>query len=144
MTNEYVDMKAKHAKNINSLPMFFAFSQEQFKEGMEKFGLKATDTAQVCRIPAGGIIKKTDKKLVIETFLNHTKEMKEAIDADKTGEGFITEMFKYELINHEYCYTSDPTDTLEALGLTEEEVYKSKTLSKGLELGIAQAWLESC
>lgn len=62
------------------------------------------------------------------------KEMQEAIDNDKTGEGFIKEMFKYELANHEYCITYELDDTLDALGLTIEEINNNQALKHGLEL----------
>ena len=62
---------------------------------------------------------------------NHS-EMQEAIQADETGEGFIYEMFVSELFNHEYGYTEDITETLDALGLDLAEVDSSPALSHGL------------
>jgi hypothetical protein len=63
----------------------------------------------------------------------HEKEMADAIAADKTGEGFIFEMFDYELGNHEYVYTCDISDTLDALGLTIEDLAKNPALRAGLK-----------
>ena len=60
--------------------------------------------------------------------------MKTSINSDTTGEGFIFDMFSYELANHEYIVTWSLTDTLEALNLTLEEVSNNKSLSKGLKL----------
>ena len=59
-----------------------------------------------------------------------------AIAADTTGDGFIFDMFVYELANHEYCITYDLEDTLDALGLTPEEVNADKRLSHGLNKAI--------
>ena len=66
----------------------------------------------------------------------HTEEMKRAIEEDTTGDGFIFDMFYYELANHEYSYTGDITDTLECLGLTEEEVNADERLLHGLNRAI--------
>ena len=41
-------------------------------------------------------------------------------------------MFYSELTNHEYGYTRDLTDTLEALGYTADDVNADKRLIKGL------------
>jgi len=37
--NSYLELKEKHQKEVNEFPMFFAFNDKQFKEGMKKFGL---------------------------------------------------------------------------------------------------------
>jgi len=60
-------------------------------------------------------------------------ETKAAIDADKTGDGFIYDMFYYELANHEYCITYEYDETFDALGLTEEQVLADKRLLHGLK-----------
>ena len=67
-----------------------------------------------------------------ETFDRHKREMKEAIAADPTGEGFIFDMFLRELENHEYGYTGDMTDALEALGFTAQEVVDDPRLNRGI------------
>ena len=67
-----------------------------------------------------------------ETFDRHKREMKEAIAADPTGEGFIFDMFLCELDNHEYGYTGDTTDALEALGFTAKEVVDDPRLNRGI------------
>lgn len=58
-------------------------------------------------------------------------------DTDKVvsiGYGYIKDMFVSELENHEYSYTHDLDETLNALELTREQVFNSPTLSHGLEL----------
>ena len=67
-----------------------------------------------------------------ETFARHERELKEAIASDATGEGFIFDMFLYELDNHEYGYTGDTTDALEALGFTAQEVVDDPRLNRGI------------
>ena len=64
--------------------------------------------------------------------------MEEAIAADETGEGFIFEMCLYELDNHEYGYTMDTEDTLDALGYTVEEVLGNPRLKRGIEKAVTE------
>ncbi len=131
MKNKYLELKEKHQKEINEFPMFFAFSQEQLTKGIENLNT----TAEKCySIGCGGFIRKTDSKKLTELFLRQAKEQQIAIEKDKTGEGFILDMFQYELDNHEYKYTMDARDTLDALGLTIDEISKSQPLLNGFRL----------
>ena len=75
-----------------------------------------------------------DAPLMHETFARHHKELQAAMDADPTGEGFIKDMFLYELENHEYSYTGTVEDALESLGLTYENVAEDPRLARGLDL----------
>jgi hypothetical protein len=59
-----------------------------------------------------------------------------AIENDSTGDGFIFQMFNYELSNHEYCISGDVSNTLEALGFTFDEVNADKRLLHGLKKAI--------
>jgi hypothetical protein len=113
--------------------MVFAFSNEQFEEGMEKLGLTTTDTDKVYSIGGGGFIRKTDSESFEEMFEMHKKETDEAINNDATGDGYIFDMFSYELANHEYGYTGEIEPTLDALGLTIEEINASDQLLNGLK-----------
>jgi hypothetical protein len=134
MANKYLELKNKMQKEVDSFPMVFAFSNQQFKEAMEKLGLTENDTDKVFSIGGGGFIRKTDSKAFGEMFDRHEKEMQAEIDNDKTGEGFIKDMFYYELCNHEYSYTRDIESTLDALDLHYEEILASEKLSHGLRL----------
>ena len=129
----YSDLKNKHGHEINAFPMAFAFSDKQFEEGMKKLGLKVTEADKIYSAPGGGFYLKTDSKKLKDLIDNKIKEMDEAIKADKTGHEFIYDMFNYELGNHEFCITMSTSQTLEALGLTNEEIKKSTALSAGLE-----------
>ena len=64
----------------------------------------------------------------------HQDERAAAIQADPDGTGFIFQMFRYELANHEYSYTGDLAETLDALGITTDEVNASPALLNGLHL----------
>jgi hypothetical protein len=134
MANKYLELKNKMQKEVDNFPMVFAFSNEQFKEAMEKLGLTENDTDKIYSIGGGGYIRKTDSEAFGELIERHEKEMQAEIDKDETGEGFIKDMFYYELCNHEYSYTRDTESTLDALDLTIQEVRASEKLSHGLQL----------
>lgn len=136
MKNRYAEPRQRQQEEANALPIGFAFSNEQFEEMMRKWGLnvqKKADLAKIYSIGYGGYIQKKDADLLHTTRLRHAKEMEEAIAEDKTGEGFIYEMFLYELNNHEYGYTWNTEDTLDALDYTAEEVLNDPRLKRGLE-----------
>ena len=132
MTNAYSILKKKHQQEVNEFPMIFAFNNAQLEEGMKKLGLTMDDGDKMCCIRGLGFIRKTDEEALHEMFDRHDKEMKEAIKFDTTGDGFVFDMFAFELANHEYGYTGEIDDTLNALGLTLDEVRENKNLLHGL------------
>jgi len=143
--NSYKELRNKHQKEVNALPFFFAFSNEQFNAGMAKFGLNPTDTDKIYRLSSiGGFYLRTDSDLINGTFKRHAQEAQSAMDADVTGNGYIYDMFLFELRNHEYGYTWRLDDTLDALGLTMDEISNSKTLTHGLNKAIATIKKEDC
>lgn len=132
--NKYRELKDKQQKEVDNFPMFFAFNDKQFAEGMKKIGLKPTDTKKIYKLGnTGGFYKKSDSEKLHDMFKQHTEEMEAAIKADQTGEGFIYDMFIYELANHEYCITYDLEPTLDACGLSEDEVLNNPALLAGLK-----------
>jgi hypothetical protein len=134
--NTYLQLTNTHEKEFNSFPIFWAFSDKQFKEGMEKFGLAVDDIDKLYKLSGGGFYRKTDSKAFRDLLDRHEKEMSDAIAADKTGEGFILEMFDYELSNHEFTYTGDTEDTIDALGLSQGDFDNNPALKAGLRLAI--------
>lgn len=134
MNNKYVEVKERHQKRVNKFPLMFAFSNSQFEDGMKKWGLTIDDTDKIYSIGAGGYIRKTDLEEYNKMWDEIRKEHNDLIEADKTGDGYIKDMFVYELGNHEYCITHDLTDTLDALELTYEKVINDNALKHGLEL----------
>lgn len=131
--NLYTILKEKHSKEVNNFPMMFAFSDSQFAEGMKKLNLNPEDTNKIYSMGNGGYYKKTDAEALHNMFATHTKEMNEAIENDKTEDNFIYDMFLYELNNHEYGYTYEIDDTLNALCLTMKEVNNNPALLHGLK-----------
>jgi hypothetical protein len=137
--NKYVELKKKQEEEFNNFPCFFAFNRDQLKKGMEKLNLTIKDTDKIYKGCGGMFYKKTDSQRLHDLFSKHATEMKESIKKD---DGYIFDMFDFELSNHEYCYTADITDTLAALGLTENEITKNQALSAGLKQAIKNQWRE--
>jgi len=130
---KYIDLKQKQQQEVNEFPFGFAFNNKQFKEMMENFGLKETDTDKIYSIGAGGYIRKTDSEAMEKMFERHRQEMQDEINNDKKGTDFVYEMFRYELANHEYCITYDLEPTLNSLGLTEKQDHENPKLLAGLK-----------
>jgi len=139
--NTYKQLKNKHQKEFSDFPILFAFSNEQFENGMKELGLNSNDTDKIYGLNGtGGYYRRSDADTLHNMFDRHEREMKEAIEADTTGEGFIFDMFDYELANHEYGYTGSITDTLDALGLTIKDINNNPLLVKGLEKARKSQW----
>lgn len=132
--NAYLEMQTRHQEEMNAFPMFAAFNERQFEEGMKKLGLRPTNTKAVQSIGYSMFVRKKDMPAFQNMCLRHSRERAESIEADHTGEGFIRDMFVAEMCNHEYSYTYDLTDTLRALQLTAPEINANPALLHGLKL----------
>jgi hypothetical protein len=130
---KYSELKAKHQAEVNAFPLGFAFSEKQFNEMMEKWGLTPDDTDQIYHIGMGGYVRKSDSAAMHEMFERHEAEHKAAMQDDE----YLFSMFNYELANHEYCVTYDVTDTLDALDLTLEEINANPRMASALKRAIA-------
>lgn len=137
--NRYAAMKRRHQKEVNDLPLGFAFSTEQFNKMMEGWGLDPKeDLDKLYKLDFGGFYQKKDAELIRSTFKRHNEEAEAAIAEDTTGEGFIYEMWLVELDNHEYSYTMDCEEALDALGYTVDEVMENPALKRGLEKAVEE------
>lgn len=131
--NAYTEMKKRHQEEVNALPMYWAFSDVQFDQQLRELGLTRNDTGKLCKTFGGGFCLASDAQMIADTLRGHRREMEEAISADETGDGFIKDMFMYELRNHEYTYTCEVEETVEACGFTMEQVENDERLLHGLE-----------
>ena len=137
--NQYAKLRQRQQQEFNALPLGFAFSQKQFDEMMGGWGLDPEkDLDKILRIPGGSFVQKKVADLFHQTMERHDADMAAAIEGDQTGEDFIYEMFLYELDNHEYGYTMDTEDTLDALGYTAAQVLGDPRLKRGLEKAAAE------
>ncbi len=136
--NRYAELKQRQQEEFEAFPMQFAFSDRQFAEGMAKLGLKPTDTDKVYAAPGGGFYRREDSQRLKAMMDRFDRELQEAIAGDETGEGFIYEMFLYELNNHEFGYTRDTEEALDALGYTAGEVLGDPRLKRGIEKAVTE------
>lgn len=112
----YTEFKTAQEKEFGKFPMFFAFSNEQLKEGMEKFDAKPSDLSKVF---GGGFILKKDSKKFSELMDKLDRDKKEFL-SDREN---LINAIEYELGNHEYCITYDPSDTISVLGLDVDDKF---------------------
>jgi hypothetical protein len=131
--NSYEKIRTKQQEEINAFPFGWAFSQKQFEDMMvNKFGLKDDDYDKIYSIGHGGFIRKTDADAMDEMLARHKAEREEGIAGDPTGDGFIFEMFSYEV---QHCYDWAPTQpeaALSILGMTMERVKADARLEYAL------------
>ena len=132
--NEYEEHNRRRKKIVDNMPLHWAFGRQQFAEEMQKMGLDPDkDRDKVCGGPAGSFMLVSDVERVKRQLAELEVEWKDALASDDTGDGFIYQMFLYELKNHEYGYTGSVGDTLDALGFDWEEVKEDARLKHGLE-----------
>ena len=136
----YQEMRDRQGKEISEFPQVIAFTQENFDKKLKVLGFDPEkDLNKFCHAGCGVYIQKKDAKAFKDMFRRHREERMAAMEADKTGEGFICEMFLTELIDHEYTYTCDVEDALDALGLDYETVRNDPKMSNALELACFKA-----
>lgn len=95
----YTELKKQHEIELNDFPLGFAFSNKQFDEMMNEWGLDADkDIDKIASIGAGGFIQKKDIKAFHEMMDRHQKELKDLRKSIKVME----DAFYHEMCNHEY------------------------------------------
>lgn len=116
----YLELKLEHQKRVDNFEgLFFAYSNEQFKEGLKKVGLDPeSPTDKIVTLGDGAYILQSRAKDFMALLDLNEKEKKEYRKDKKQ----LLDMLIYELNNHEYCITRDPQDALDALGLKLEDI----------------------
>lgn len=129
-TMKYCDFKYKNDKAFHdfiSKNVFFAFSDKQFKEGLEKFNIKENEVAdKLYKYFGGGYILKSaveEEKQILKRqhrlqnkYFNNFKNLVDALE--------------YEMNNHECGYTGDYSEGLYALGYSWNDLENNKRLRK--------------
>lgn len=117
----YEEYKKSRQSKADSLPIFFAFTNEQFKKEMEKRGLSENDTDKIYGMGNGGFYLKSDAK-IIHDFFNQKDELPELMQDRK----FAEDAFLYEMFDHELCYNSQGAwEVCSCFGDCEYEEYKT-------------------
>lgn len=124
----YYKLNARMHKEVNELPLHFAFGDKQWKALLEKLGITEEEASEkLIAGPAGSVILKKDKDIVLETLRRHDRELKEAMQDME----FFKDAVIYEMGNREYHinYQGD-YDVLTALGFECE--YENEIASSGM------------
>lgn len=132
----YEAMQKRHQQEVNAFPMKWAFNNRQLEQGMRELGLNPLQTNEIVGIGGGGFIRRSDKQAFIDMFKRQNAEQKAALAAQKTGDEYAYQMFLHELGNHEYVITGDLSDTLDACGLSAEQINNDPKLRKALARAI--------
>ncbi len=127
MKDSYIILKEKQQKEINDLPIYWAFGDKQLEELKQKLNIKNDDELkEKCCAICGGIAFKKDIDKILDTFKRLDEEMHEAYKNDE----FLQKAFEYELLNHEYVITYEIEATLTALGITQKEYTEDERIRK--------------
>lgn len=115
----YRALKRKHQQSLENFEgIFYAFSEKQFKEGLEKLSLSEGDESKLLKLGTGSFILKDRASDFEKLMLSNERELKESLKNEK----FLLNALRYELSNHEYSYTGDIYPALSALSLKLEDV----------------------
>lgn len=128
---KYQNIQAQIQQRYNEFPMKFAFNQEQLNRGLAELNITAKEAVSIGN---GGFIRKSDK----EAFLAMTRECAKLREECMADDEYVETMFYYELGNHEYCVTYDLEDTLDACGLTADEINNDPRLKRLLAKALEQ------
>lgn len=94
----YKEYREARQKAFNELPIFYAFSNEQFEEEMNKRGLTINDTDKVYKCGNGGFYLKSDSDKI-----KAWADREDPIDELMKDHDFAVSAFRYEMDNHEYA-----------------------------------------
>lgn len=127
---KYYQFKEKNYKPLHdfiSKNVFFAFSNEQFEEGLKKFNITREEAPnKLHRYYGGGfiLIEKEHEEDKITRACH--KAQRKYLSKFKN----LVSALRYEMGNHECAYTGDYLDGLHALGYRTEDLKKNKRLLK--------------
>lgn len=145
MKNQYQELRNRQQEKSTLFPCFLRSINSSSQRECAGSACAPSDMNQVYAIAGtGGFYRKSDAPKLHEMFARHRKELEEAIAADKAGDNFIYEMFLTELSNHEYGYTGDVQDTLDALGITPQYMEAMPQLKAGLDLACQKVMQNDC
>lgn len=119
---KYLHLVNAQQQELNDFPIMWAFNKKQYAEALQKLGIKENEQDEVVTINGGGIMRMKDVPAFREMLIRHKKERAAAFMDDD----FAYDAFLYELANHEFCITYEYKPTLDALGLTEDELCKDE------------------
>lgn len=136
----YEQLRKQQQEEFNAFPIHFAFGQGQIDRKIKELKLSKDPkkrAEQIVPIGAGGFVLKKDFPAFAEMCKRHSRQRIEAMAEGEKGGTYLYDMFRTELVNHEYEYTVDVSDTLESLGLTEKNLTEKPVLKEALDRAAA-------
>lgn len=121
---QYLELMDRQQKEYNEFPFFCAFDNKAFEEGKRKLGV--TEDSEIRHLFSGVFYCKKDTDALRAMMRRFEEEKREMFKDD----AFFYDAVCYELANHEYCITYEDKDTLDALGITMEELEKDQRMGK--------------
>ena len=108
----YQELRTRQQKEVDALPLGFAFSEKQFEEMKAKLEVK--ENSELYRLgDTGGFYRKIDADLIIGTFKRHQEERQNAIfTANGINTVYVQNMIYYEMCNHEFAINHDGREAL--------------------------------
>ena len=101
----YQEFKKQRQEAYNALPVKYAFSNEQFKEMLEEWGLTEKDIKKICKLGnTGGFYLKSDAPKIRAWFEASSDDKLDKLMQD---EEFAVGAYYYEMCNHEYGINMD-------------------------------------
>lgn len=94
----YKELREQQQRELNALPIKFAFGRERFAEMMKEWGLTENDTDKIYRLPiVGGYYLRSDADIIREWY-----NKDDGLDELMKDKAFRLDAFRYEMDNHEY------------------------------------------
>lgn len=129
----YTDMKARHRKEIDALPICYAFNKGQLDEAKKKLG-----DVPLATFGAGSVYRKSDFWLIVSVF-NRIEEERKRLRKDYKA---LEEGFLYEMANHEFNINLQGTeDVLWCFGMTEDAL-KNPQIKEAWDNALSRYWKE--
>lgn len=130
----YGELKARHTKELEAIPLVYAFGDNQWDEGMRALGLTPGDTDKVVSTGELGVFCLAgDYDALSEVYARHKRELQEAIQSDLTGDNFIRDMFLTELRATDFDCTHNEYEALDVLHMKMGQIEADPRLHHGLE-----------
>ena len=129
----YVDMIARHRKEIDALPICYAFNKGQLDEAKKKLG-----DVPLATFGYGSVCRKADFGLITAVFDRHEEEMEKLReDCKELEEGFL-----HEMSNHEFDINWQGTeDVLRCFGMTEDD-FKNPQIREAWARALKRYWAD--
>ena len=135
-------MKERHQAEVNAFPLGAAFSDKQFAEMMQKFGLPNDKSgyAQIVSLGAGAFLRKADIPAWEEMMSRHQRELKELRKNRKE----LVEALRYQFANYECQFMREDERVCASVGLDWDEVQKDADLMKIYNQAWKLFWEDCC